>query len=302
VNGTVAVARYTLLELTRRRILLVFVIVGALGIALIATVLRLFSGVTGHIQFSGPAGSTPDAATLNRALQLSFVSDLIGALGLFALLIAFAIGMTAIYHDLESGTAISIFSKPVSRAAFTAGKVGAAVVAMVAIVGLLGIEARLLMFLFGSAGGLDQALSAEIAAQVANALTLMLLVMALSTWMNNIIAAVVAFIYNAVAGIVVALHTQDLAGFLGDNGILKVGLTILYWLVPHELISDAPREIAKAEFALFNTANQGNRGPAVDQAIAGLPGASGAGDIIWWAFVVLVFVSLVYFAVRRRQV
>jgi hypothetical protein len=179
--------------------------------------------------------------------------------------------------------------------------VGAAIVAMLAVVGLLGIEARLLMFLFGSAGGLDQALWGEIAAQVANALTLMLLVMVLSTWMNNIIAAVVAFIYNAVAGIVVALHTQDLAGLLGDNGILKVGLTILYWLVPHELISDAPREIVRAEFALFNP-SRGNGAPSVDQAVAGIPGASGAGDIVWWVFVVLVFVSLVYFAVRRRQV
>ncbi len=299
MNGTAAVARYTLLELTRRRILLVFVIVGALGIALIATALRVFSSLTGNIQFSGPAGNA-DPATLNRALQLSFVSDLIGALGLFALLIAFGIGMTAIYHDLESGAAISIFSKPVSRAAFAAGKVGAAIVAMLAIVGLLGIEARLLMFLFGSAGGLDQALWAEIAAQVANAVTLMLLVMALSTWMNNIIAAVVAFIYNAVAGIVVALHTQDLAGLLGDNGIVKVGLTILYWLVPHELISDAPRQIAKAEIEMF--ANRGNGGPSVGQTLAGIPGASNAGDIAWWVFGVLVFASLVYFAVRRRQV
>lgn len=299
MNGTAAVARYTLLELTRRRILLVFVIVGALGIALIATALRVFSSLTGNIQFSGPAGNA-DPATLNRALQLSFVSDLIGALGLFALLIAFGIGMTAIYHDLESGAAISIFSKPVSRAAFAAGKVGAAIVAMLAIVGLLGIEARLLMFLFGSAGGLDQALWAEIAAQVANAVTLMLLVMALSTWMNNIIAAVVAFIYNAVAGIVVALHTQDLAGLLGDNGIVKVGLTILYWLVPHELISDAPRQIAKAEIEMFT--NRGNGGPSVGQTLAGIPGASNAGDIAWWVFGVLVFASLVYFAVRRRQV
>ena len=35
MNGTLAVARYTLLELSRRRILLVFFIIGALGIAAI---------------------------------------------------------------------------------------------------------------------------------------------------------------------------------------------------------------------------------------------------------------------------
>ena len=104
-------------------------------------------------------------------------------LGLFALLIAFGIGMTVIYHDLESGAAISIFSKPVSRVAFTAGKVAAAIVAMIVIVGVLGIEARLVMVLFGT-GDLGPALWWETVAQVANAITLMLLVMALSTWMR----------------------------------------------------------------------------------------------------------------------
>jgi ABC-type transport system involved in multi-copper enzyme maturation permease subunit len=302
VNGTGAVARYTLLELTRRRILIVFVAVGAVGIALIAALLKIFTTVfTGSTRFS-QGSNAPDPATLDRALQLGFVNDIISALGFFALLIAFAIGMTAIYHDLESGAAISIFSKPVSRAAFTAGKVGAAIVAMLAIVGVLALEARLLMLLFGNTGGLDQALWVEILAQVANGITVMLLVMALSTWMNNIIAAVVAFLYNAVAGIVVALHNTDVAGQLGNNSIVSHTLAILYWLVPHQLISDAPRQIAKAELALFASGNTSSGGPSADQALAGLPGASGPSDIVWWAFVVLVFVSLVYVAVRRRQV
>jgi ABC-type transport system involved in multi-copper enzyme maturation permease subunit len=300
VNGTGAVARYTLLELTRRRILIVFVAVGAVGIALLAALLKIFTTVfTGNTRFS--QGSNVDPATLDRALQLGFVNDIISVLGFFALLIAFAIGMTVIYHDLESGAAISIFSKPVSRAAFTAGKVAAAIGAMIVIVGVLALEARLLMLLFGSTGGLDQALWVEILAQVANGITVMLLVMALSTWMNNIIAAVVAFLYNAVAGIVVALHNTDVAGQLGNNWIISDSLKVLYWLVPHALISDAPRQIAKAEFALFASSSSSG-GPSVDQALAGIPGGSGLTDIIWWAFVVLVFVSLVYVAVRRRQV
>ena len=293
--------RYSLVELSRRRILLVFFIVGAAGIALIAILLKVFTtALTGNVSFGG-SGPAPDPVTLNRALELGFVSDIISVLGFFALLIAFGIGMTVIYHDLESGAAVAIFSKPVSRAAFTAGKVGAAVVAMIVIVGVLGIEARLFMFLFGT-GDLGTALSAEAVAQVANAVTVMLLVMALSTWMNNIIAAVVAFIYNAAAGIVVALHTQDQAGLLGNNGVLKTALDVLYWVVPHQLISDAPREIAKAEFALITASTRDQGGPSSDQFLASIPSASGAADIIWWAFVVLVFASLVYFAARRRQV
>ncbi len=294
-----SVARYTLIELTRRRILLVFFIIGAAGIALLGILLKVFSSsISGTFGGAGPEGPQFTPAQLNKLVELTFVSNLISALGLFALLIAFAIGMTAIYHDLESGSAVSIFSKPVSRFAFAVGKVSAAVAAIIVIVGVLGIEARLFILLFG--GGLEQALTLEILAGVANAITLMLLVLALTTWMNNIVAAIVAFIYNGAAGIVVALHNQMLNGFLGDNQIVHAGLTILYWIVPHGLISDAPREIARQEFEIFSSGQTG--GSSVTEAVSGIPGPSSVGDIVWWAFVIAVFASLVYVAVRRKQV
>ena len=102
------------------------------------------------------------------------------------------------------------------------------------------------------------------------------------------------------AGIVVALHTQQAGGFLGDNVILKDGLNVLYWLVPHQLTSDAPRELLKTELELFSSPDQGSADIA--RAVAAVPGASGASDILWWAFVVAVMATLVYIAVRRRQV
>ena len=298
MKGTLAVARYTLLDLSRRRILLVFFIIGALGIAAIGIGLKVFSSNFASGVTFGPPGTVSDPAKANRFLDLMFVTDLVGALGLFALLIAFGIGMTAIYHDLESGAAVAIFSKPVSRMAFTVGKVGAAVVAMIVIVGALSIEAMLFGFLFG--GGLEQTLAAEAVAQVANALTLMLIVLALSTWMNNIVAAIIAFIYNGAAGVVVALHTQLAAGNLGDNAFLNGGLNVLYWLVPHQLVSDAPRELVKAEIELFSSPDQPR--PDMASALASVPGPSGATDIIWWVFVVALMATLVYIAVRRRQV
>ncbi|HEY1163396.1 MAG TPA: hypothetical protein VGF78_10080 [Candidatus Dormibacteraeota bacterium] len=298
MKGTLAVARYTLLDLSRRRILLVFFIIGALGIAAIGIGLKVFSSNFASGVTFGPPGTVSDPAKVNRFLDLMFVTDLVGALGLFALLIAFGIGMTAIYHDLESGAAVAIFSKPVSRMAFTVGKVGAAVVAMIVIVGALSIEAMLFGFLFG--GGLEQTLAAEAVAQVANALTLMLIVLALSTWMNNIVAAIIAFIYNGAAGVVVALHTQLAAGNLGDNAFLNGGLNVLYWLVPHQLVSDAPRELVKAEIELFSSPDQPR--PDMASALASVPGPSGATDIIWWVFVVALMATLVYIAVRRRQV
>jgi ABC-type transport system involved in multi-copper enzyme maturation permease subunit len=305
VNGTLAVARYTLLELSRRRILLVFFIIGVLGIAAIAGAFKIISVASpASVSFGGGIGgpTAPDPATLARLTELQFVTQLINVVGFFALLIAFAIGMTAIYHDLESGAAVGIFSKPVSRLAFTVGKVLAAVIAMIVIVGLLSLETRLVVTLFG--GGLEGALWVETVAAVANAGLLMLIVLALSTWMNNIIAAVVAFIYNFVAGIVGLLHSALVGGNLGDNGFVKAAVDTLYWLVPHHLMSDAQKQLAQAEYDVFVSAQQGQGqgGPTAADFVNSAPGASDLTDIIWWVFLVALMASLVYLAVRRRQV
>ena len=124
MNGALAVGRYTLVELSRRRILLVFFILGAVGIVLLGVGLKvLYTFASSQGSFAAP---NTDPAALNRYLELAFVNYVFSALGVFGLLIAFAIGMTAIYHDLESGAAVSIFAKPVSRFAFAAGKIAGA--------------------------------------------------------------------------------------------------------------------------------------------------------------------------------
>ncbi len=296
MKGTLSVARYTLIELSRRRILLVFFVIGALGIALLGIGLRLFySAIISGTQ-SGPSGTNLTPAQVNQVVEYLFVSQILGVLGIFALLIAFALGMTTIYHDLDSGAAISIFAKPVSRLAFTAGKLLAAVVAMVAIVGVLALEARLAMYLFG--GGLENALWLEVLAQLANTLVVMLLVMALSTWMNNIVAAVVAFIYyDVVTGVIVLIHNLADQGAIGSS-IVKVIFDILYWVVPHTLTSSAIADLATAQVRISG-GTSGSRGGVN---VTGIPAASGFGDIVWWAFVVIVLVALVYYSVRRRQV
>lgn len=303
MNGTIAVARYTLIELSRRRILLVLFLLGVFGIAAIGAVFKIAEVVSpGSASFGGEFGpNPPDPAQVSRLTELTFVTQLIGVVGFFAVLIAFAIGMTAIYHDLESGAAVGIFSKPVSRLAFTAGKVLAAMAAMIVIVGLLSLETRLIMALFG--GGLEEALWVETVAAVANALLVMLIVLLLSTLMNNIIAAVVAFVYNVViANVAVTLHQNLVVGNLGDNGFVKTGLDILYWIVPHHLMSDAQRQLAQAEFDLYSSSNPGQGGPTPADFLNGVPGASDITDITWWAFLVVLMASLVYLAVRRRQV
>jgi ABC-type transport system involved in multi-copper enzyme maturation permease subunit len=292
MNGSGAVARYTLVELSRRRILLVFFILGAVGIIALGIGLKVLYQVAA----SNPRGfgnAAVDPATFDHFLELLFVSYLFQALAVFALLIAYAIGMTAIYHDLDSGAAVSIFSKPVSRLAFATGKVGAAAAGLIAIVGVLALEARLVMFLFG--GGLENALTGQLIAVVANAIVVMLIVLSLSTWINNILAAVVTFIYfNVITGIITTIHLVADAGVIGNTVVRNV-FDVLYWLVPHQLVSSAVRDLAQAEIQMSG-------GVQNNQALASVPAASGPGDIAWWVFTVFVFASLVYYAVRRRQV
>jgi ABC-type transport system involved in multi-copper enzyme maturation permease subunit len=290
VKGTLAVARYTLIELSRRRILLVFFIIGAVGILGLGVGLKVLYSISSTQGALSP--NNVDPAVFNRFIELLFVTYIFGALGIFGLLIAYGIGMTAIYHDLDSGAAVSIFAKPVSRLAFTVGKIGAAVGALLVIMGLLGIETRVVMFLFG--GGLESALTGAVLAVVGNTVVIMLLVLALCTWMNNIVAAVVAFIYyNVISGVIVFVHNLVDSGVIG-NGFFKVVFNILYWLVPHELVSSATADLVHAQVTI-----QGSTGST---SAVGVPAASGIGDILWWAFVVCVFCGLVYYSVRRRQV
>jgi hypothetical protein len=123
----------------------------------------------------------------------------------------------------------------------------------------------------------------------------MLIVLSLSTWMNNIVAAVVAFVYyNVITGVVAFVHN------LADNGVItntvvKTIFDIVYWLVPHELVSSAVGDVVRAQVQISG-------GQTSNPTLAAIPPASGLGDIVWWALVVLVFAGLVYYSVRRRQV
>ena len=294
MNGAAAVARYTVLELSRRRVLLAFFLIGAAGIALLGVGLKVLYQVASSNQGNFGGGQV-DPVKFNSFLELLFVSYLFQALAVFALLLAYGIGMTAIYHDLESGSAVSIFSKPVSRFAFTIGKIGAALGGLVVIVGLLAVEARIAMLLFG--GGLENALTGQLLATVANSIVIMLIVLALSAWLNNILAAVITFIYyNVVTGIISTIHLLADNGVLG-NDIVKSVFDVLYWLVPHQLISSAVRDLALRQIQLAGSDAAGNQA-----ALASVPAASGAGDILWWGFNVVLLAAIVYWAVRRRQV
>ena len=109
MSQALAVVRYTLIELTRRRLLGVIVAIGVVltaGIAVAPHVLRQPTPKDGVIVVLVALGAeVPYAITL----------------------CAFVVGMTVINHDLDSGAVVSIFAKPMSRSSYTAGKVMAAV-------------------------------------------------------------------------------------------------------------------------------------------------------------------------------
>src|SRR5437667_1907926 len=232
-----------MLELSRRRILLVFFLLGAVGLLIFGFGFRFLYSFAS----SGGLGSSSnlDPATFDRLLQLQFLSYLYGALSTFALLIGFGIGMTAIYHDLDSGAAVSLLSKPITRFAFALGKIVAAIGSLVLIVGVLALEARLVMLLFP--GGLESSLTGQVIATTANTLVVMLIVLALSTWMNNIVAAVVAFVYyNVITGVMTLLHSFVNSNLI-ENGVARAVIDVAYWLFPHPLTSSIPAALVRAQ-------------------------------------------------------
>ena len=93
-------------------------------------------------------------------------------------------------------------------------------------------------------------------------------------------------------------------------GIRRLGIAQAILGRPKLLILDEPtadldplgRRDVRALIESRTEIQLSSGGSANAATLAAIPPASGAGDILWWAFVVIVFSSLVYVAVRRRQV
>jgi hypothetical protein len=97
-----------------------------------------------------------------------------------------------------------------------------------------------------------------------------------------------------VEGVIVFLHRFADQGLIG-NETVKVIFDVLYWFVPHPLVSTAAGDLARTQLQMSG-------GPVSNQMTASIPPASGATDIAWWAVTLVVFCALLYYSVRRRQV
>jgi ABC-type transport system involved in multi-copper enzyme maturation permease subunit len=277
MTQALAVARYTLLELSRRRLLVMIVAFGVLLMGGIAIAPHVLPGMKSDqdrviVMLIALAGVVPNAVTL----------------------CAFAVGMTVINHDLDTGVVISIFSKPVNRSSYTAGKLLAAISLLLMIAAIFAVGSLLVVAANG--GGVYEVVFWTCAALAANIVLLMLLVMVLTVYLNNIVAAAIVFAFNYLAGNVLILHAMVQHNVITD-AIAKTLVNIAYWIVPHELTSNLQRQILQMQLNVGNLRFGPNDNP-LDR----VPGASEMVDIWFWFAYVVAICAVLFWSVRRKQV
>lgn len=275
MTKTLAVARYTLLEISRRRLLLLVI---GLALALMAAI-----------------AATPYVLPGNSAAIDKLIVSLEGLHEIVPtaiLLVALAVGMTVINHDLESGAVTSIFAKPVSRASYTAGKLVAALALVLSIAAIFAAGSMVVVAI--DAGRSYDVVLAQSAVLAANAILLMLLVMALTVYVNNVIAAAIVLAFNFVAGQVLDLHAMVVSGAV--TGAFAAIANAVYWVVPHELSSNLERTILQLRIAAGELHFRGT------DPFSDVPGASDTADVIFWLGYVVLICALLLLAVRRKQV
>jgi ABC-type transport system involved in multi-copper enzyme maturation permease subunit len=277
MTQAVAVARYTLLEITRRRLVLVVV---SLGLALMAAI-----AITPYVL---PGNIAPTAKLI---VSLTGLSEVVPTA---LLLCALAVGMTVINHDLDSGAVVSVFAKPISRESYTGGKLIAAISLVLLIAAIFASGSMIVVGIDG--GKVYNVIFWECAALAANAVLLMLLVMALTVYVNNVIAGAIVLAFNFVAGRVLGLHAMVVNGAITDHTFAAIANAV-YWLVPHELTSNLQRTLMQMRLDTREVVVFGRVDPFRD-----IPGASGTADIAFWLGYVALLCGLLFFAVRRKQV
>jgi len=277
MTQALAVTRYTLVEITRRRLLLVVIAVGLVLMAAIAIAPYVLPGNAGPTQ--------------KLIVSLTGLNTIVPTA---VLLCALAIGMTVINHDLDSGAVVSIFSKPVSRESYTAGKLLAAIALVLLVAAIFAAGSMIVLAI--DAGQAYDVVFWQCAVIAANALLLMLLVMALTVYMNNVIAGGIVLAFNFVAGRVLDVHAMIQNGVITARAFTAIANAV-YWVVPHELTSNMLRTIVQLRLDAHELELRGVADPLRD-----VPGASSTTDIAFWLGYVVLLCVLLFLAVRRKQV
>jgi ABC-type transport system involved in multi-copper enzyme maturation permease subunit len=272
-----AVARYTLIELFRRRVLIVIVAVGVVLMAAIAISPHVLPGIKS-----------------DQDRLIVFLTALGEEVPYAVTLCAFVVGMTVINHDLDSGAVVSIFAKPFSRSSYTAGKLLAAVSLLLLIAAIFTVGSLIAVATNG--GGVYEVVLWTCAALAANIVLLMLLVMVLTVYVNNVVAAAIVIAFHFVATNVLTLHAMVQHNVITD-AIGKTIINMVYWGVPHELTSNLQRQILELKLSTRELVVMHGRSP-----LDSVPGASGTADVVFWLGYVVLISLVLFWSVRRKQV
>lgn len=287
-SAVAAVTRYSLLELARRRFVAVFLVLGLAIAGLLewipsvildspvrgedrtALILMLLGGV-------GPPSRSP--------LTAFSPTTVIGVC-------AFAISMVIINHDLDSGAIVSILAKPISRGGYALGKALAAAALVFA------IAAFIALCVCGLIGANGQNFAGLVftyfLATAGNLLVLVLLVMLLTVYLNNVVAAVIAFVVAQVIGLLAPLHMAVLGGDITGTFWVRA-IDVAYAIEPIRLTSAIGHEAIAQALRIGMISPQGDP-------YASLPPTSGPSDVVIWALYVVGLFGLLTFALRRKQI
>lgn len=183
------IARLTVLEMLRRRLFLVLI-----GLTLL--VVALTSWGFGQITH---AGGQP----LTRTEQIAIVSQLLILVGfMFSFTLAFSAvfaGAPALSGDVESGTALAVLARPISRAEFVLGKwLGVVITILVYAIPTTALQLFMVNWIVDYVPPHPIEFIAYV---VAEALVVLTLALALSTRFAGMVGGVVALIFWGVAWI-----------------------------------------------------------------------------------------------------
>ncbi|MEA2646778.1 MAG: hypothetical protein QOE92_1861 [Chloroflexota bacterium] len=286
-----AIALYTVRELARRKLLYFLIGGGALLVILagIGLVLLRANAPEGTV----PVGDYSGFVLITMTTGISFFG-----VSFFTWIAAVAISVTLINHDLESGSVVSIFSKPVSRLEYAAGKVLAAAATLLVTSTVLGVGTWIVVLSQG--GGHEAPLAKTFVLIAANQLTQMLIILPLSVRLNNIVAAIIGVVVVQLAKLVGTAHLlmhaiQDvgtpISSTVSDGFRLATRVVdVLYWLVPRYLESDLQKEVySQSSDAAFSGSS-----PLIN--------VSDWTDVAFWAAWIALLFALLFLALRSREV
>ncbi|MDE3192549.1 MAG: ABC transporter permease [Chloroflexota bacterium] len=277
-------ARLVLVEAARRRLIL-----AVIGLTLLAVVLTGWGFA--RIPSVGTVPLTPDQITLVAAqltILVAFMFSFVLALS------AVFVAAPAISGEAESGIALAVLARPISRLEYVAGKwIGLAILLLVYAAGSIACELVVIRLAIGYA---PPSPPVAVLFLYAESLVLLTLGLALSTRLSGMVGGVVALVLFGmtwIAGIV-----GGVGEILGNDTLVRVGTIVKLILPTDGLWRGAVHALEPGSF--FIAARLAGPAAAANPFYAPAPPAA-AFDVWAVAWIVVVFAAATW-SFRAREV